>query len=73
VTAVAGLVGLATQTPAGAAIDAIRAKRGVLVAPLMVLACGAVVIFAAPSFWPVLAANTVWPSSAMSSDPPWRR
>ena len=59
VTAVAGLVGLATQTPAGAAIDAIRAKRGVLVAALMVLACGAVVIFAAPSFWPVLAANTV--------------
>jgi len=59
VTAVSGLVGLAAQTPAGAAIDATPAKRGALVVALAVLACGAVVIFAAPSFWPVLAANTL--------------
>jgi MFS family permease len=59
VTAVAGLIGLAAQTPAGAAIDATHAKRGVLVTALAVLACGAIAIFAAPSFWPVLAANTV--------------
>jgi MFS family permease len=59
VTAVAGLVGLAAQTPAGAAIDATRAKRGALVVALAVLACGAIAIFAAPSFWPVLAANTL--------------
>jgi len=59
VTAISGLIGLAAQTPAGAAIDATRAKRGVIAGALVVLACGAVVIFAAPSFWPVLAANTV--------------
>jgi MFS family permease len=59
VTAVSGLVGLAAQTPAGAAIDATPAKRGALVVALAVLACGAVVVFAAPSFWPVLAVNTV--------------
>jgi MFS family permease len=58
-TTIGGLIGLAAQTPAGAAIDATRAKRGVIVAALAVLAVGAVVIFAAPTFWPVLAANAV--------------
>ena len=58
VTTVGGLLGLAVQTPIGAAIDATRAKRGVVVLALLVLAAGAATIFAAPSFWPVLAANT---------------
>jgi MFS family permease len=58
VTTISGLLGLAAQTPAGAAIDATRRKRGVVVLALAVLAIGATVIFAAPRFWPVLAANT---------------
>jgi len=58
-TTIGGLIGLAAQTPAGAAIDATRAKRGAILVALAVLALGAVVIFAAPTFWPVLAANTV--------------
>src|SRR5882762_1233757 len=58
-TTIGGLIGLAAQTPAGAAIDATRAKRSAIVLALGVLAFGATVIFAAPSFWPVLAANTV--------------
>ncbi len=58
-TTIGGLIGLAAQTPAGAAIDATRAKRSAIVLALAVLAFGAIVIFAAPSFWPVLAANTV--------------
>ncbi len=58
VTAVGGLIGLAAQTAAGAAIDATPAKRGVIVLALVALALGAVTIFAAPTFWPVLAANT---------------
>lgn len=58
VTTISGLLGLAAQTPAGAAIDATRRKRGAVVAALAVLAIGAVVIFAVPSFWPVLLANT---------------
>jgi MFS family permease len=57
-TTISGLVGLAAQTPAGAAIDATKAKRGVVVAALAALAAGAVVIFAFPSFWPVLLANS---------------
>ena len=59
VTTVGGLLGLAAQTPIGAAINATRAKRGAVVLALAVLAVGAAVIFAAPFFWPVLVANTL--------------
>ncbi len=59
-TTISGLIGLAAQTPAGAAIDAAQAKRGVVVLALAILASGAAVIFAAPAFWPVLLANTVF-------------
>ena len=59
VTTIGGLLGLVVQTPIGAAIDATRAKRGAIVLALAVLAIGAAVIFAAPQFWPVLAANTL--------------
>jgi MFS family permease len=54
-TTIGGLIGLAAQTPAGAAIDATPAKRGVIVIALVGLAFGAVAIFAVPTFWPVLA------------------
>jgi MFS family permease len=53
VTTLGGLLGLAAQTPIGGEIDATRAKRGVIVLALAVLAIGAVTIFALPSFWPV--------------------
>jgi MFS family permease len=58
VTTISGLIGLIAQTPAGAAIDATRRKRGVVVLALIVLAAGAVTIFAIPRFWPVMIANT---------------
>jgi MFS family permease len=59
VTTIGGLLGLAVQTPVGAAIDATRAKRGLVIAALAVLAVGATIIAAAPRFWPVLIANSV--------------
>jgi MFS family permease len=59
VTAVSGLLGLAMQTPIGAAIDATRAKRALIVAALGVLAAGAVTIYVAPYFWHVLVANSL--------------
>ena len=52
VTTTSGLLGLALQTPIGAAIDATRAKRGAIILALAVLAVGAVIIFALPTFWP---------------------
>jgi MFS family permease len=58
VTTISGLLGLVAQTPAGAAIDATRRKRGAVVLALIILAIGALVIFAAPRFWPVMVANT---------------
>jgi MFS family permease len=59
VTTLGGLLGLAVQTPIGGLIDATRAKRALVVAALAVLAVGAVTIFAAPDFWPVMIANSV--------------
>ncbi len=58
VTTISGLLGLAAQTPAGAMIDATPRKRGAVVLALIVLAIGALVIFAIPTFWPVIGANT---------------
>lgn len=59
VTTLGGLIGLVFQTPIGGAIDATRAKRGVVVAALALLAMTAMVIFVWPSFWPVAIANSV--------------
>src|SRR6185437_9064794 len=56
-TMVGGLIGLPVQTPIGAAIDATRAKRGLIVVALVVLALGAITIYALPVFWPVMVAN----------------
>jgi MFS family permease len=57
VTTVGGIVGLMVQTPTGALIDSTRAKRGLIVAALLLLAAGAVVIYALPTFWPVMLGN----------------
>jgi MFS family permease len=59
VTTIGGLLGLAVQTPIGAAIDETRAKRGAIVLALAVLGIGAAIIFGWPSFWPVAIANSL--------------
>jgi MFS family permease len=59
VTTIGGLLGLAVQTPIGAAIDETRAKRGAIVLALAVLGIGAAIIFAWPRFWPVAIANSL--------------
>ena len=59
VTTISGLLGIAVQTPIGAAIDETSAKRGVIVLALAVLAVTSVVIFALPTFWPVAIANSL--------------
>jgi predicted MFS family arabinose efflux permease len=40
VTMLGGLAGLAVQTPVGAAIDATRAKRGLIILALIILSLG---------------------------------
>src|SRR5712671_4229839 len=59
VTTLDGLLGLILQTPTGAAIDSTRAKRGIIVAALAAIGISAATIAAAPSFWPVLMANSL--------------
>ena len=58
VTMTAGWIGLTVQAPIGAAIDATRAKRALVVLSLLVLATGAVTIFAVPTFWMVMLASS---------------
>src|SRR3981189_3869441 len=48
VTTIGGLLGIAAQTPIGAAIHDTRAKRGVIILALAVLAVGALILFAVP-------------------------
>ncbi|HKN29199.1 MAG TPA: MFS transporter [Roseiarcus sp.] len=51
VTTGSGLLGIALQTPIGAAIDVTRAKRAVIVATMAAMTVAAVIIFAMPTFW----------------------
>ncbi len=59
VTMLGGLAGLAVETPVGAAIDATRAKRGLIILALNILSLGAIAIYAVPTFWSIMIANAV--------------
>ncbi len=59
ITTGSGLLGLALQTPIGAAIDVTRAKRGVIVGTMAAMTLSAIVIAAVPTFWPMAAATSV--------------
>ncbi|MBV9908527.1 MAG: MFS transporter [Hyphomicrobiales bacterium] len=58
-TTASGLLGIALQTPIGAAIDVTRAKRGVIVSTMAAMTIGAVIIFVSPSFWPMALALSI--------------
>ncbi len=59
VSMASGLLGIALQTPIGAAIDLTRAKRAVIVATMAAMSLAAVIIFAAPTFWPIALATSL--------------
>jgi MFS family permease len=59
VTTASGLLGIALQTPIGAAIDVTRAKRGVIVLTMAAMTVAAAIIFAAPTFWPMAIALSI--------------
>ena len=56
---VGGLAGIAAQTPAGALVDRLRAKRTLIAAGVLCLAFGAIVIALFPRFWPVMVAQAI--------------
>jgi len=49
-----GIAGILAQTPAGALVDRLHAKRGLIATGVGALAAGALVMAFFPSFWPVL-------------------
>lgn len=59
VTTASGLVGIALQTPIGAAIDVTRAKRAIIVATMAAMAVAALIIVAKPTFWRMAAATSI--------------
>lgn len=56
---VGGLAGLLSQTPIGIMVDAIRAKRALLAAAVVVVTTVCLLIPLAPRFWPVAALGVV--------------
>jgi predicted MFS family arabinose efflux permease len=52
-----GLAGLVSQVAVGAIVDAVRAKRALLLGAITVVTAAAFVIVFAPRFWPVAAAG----------------
>src|ERR1700735_1132434 len=59
VTTGSGLLGIAFQTPIGAAIDVTRSKPGVIVLTMAAMTVAAAIIFVAPTFWPMALALSV--------------
>jgi MFS family permease len=51
---VGGIAGILAQTPAGALVDRLHAKRALIAAGVVALAAGALIIAFFPSFWPVM-------------------
>ena len=56
---VGGIAGILLQTPAGALVDRVHAKRSLIGAGVVALAAGALLIALAPSFWPVMSAQVL--------------
>jgi predicted MFS family arabinose efflux permease len=56
---VGGIAGILTQAPAGALVDAVRAKREIIGLAVSALAAGALLIAMFPSFWPVMSAQVL--------------
>jgi MFS family permease len=59
ITTASGLLGIAVQTPIGAAIDVTRAKRGVIALAMAVMAVCAIIIYALPAFWSLALATSL--------------
>jgi MFS family permease len=57
VLTIGGVAGIVAQTPAGALVDQMRAKRTLIASGIVALAIGALLIAFFPSFWPVVSAQ----------------
>jgi MFS family permease len=57
VLSMAGIAGIVAQTPAGALVDAVRAKRAIIVLATLIVTAGALALYFAWSFWAVAIAQ----------------
>jgi MFS family permease len=57
--AASGVAGIVAQTPAGALVDQLHAKRALIAAGVATLAAAALVIAIFPRFWPVMIAQVL--------------
>ena len=53
VMSIAGIAGIIAQTPAGALVDAVRAKRAIIVVAALIVTAGSATLYFAASFWSV--------------------
>jgi MFS family permease len=53
VMSIAGFAGIVAQTPAGALVDATRAKRLVMVCAALIVTCASLMLPLCPGFWPI--------------------
>jgi predicted MFS family arabinose efflux permease len=56
---VGGIAGILMQTPAGALVDRLRSKRGLIAFGIVSLVAGALLIALQPTFWPVMSAQVL--------------
>jgi MFS family permease len=56
---VGGIAGILAQTPAGALVDGLRAKRALIAAAVGALAAGALLIAFWPAWWPIMGAQVL--------------
>jgi MFS family permease len=56
---VGGIAGILTQTPAGALVDRLQAKRALIAVGIVALAAGSLLIALLPTFWSVMSAQVL--------------
>ncbi len=59
VMSIAGFAGIVAQTPAGAMIDRIRAKRLVMVCAALIVTCASLILPLCPGFWLVVVSQGI--------------
>jgi MFS family permease len=69
VMSIAGFAGIVAQTPAGALVDTIRAKRLMMACAALIVACASLILPLCPGFWPVAASQSIAHAAAVIFPP----
>ena len=69
VMSIAGFAGIVAQTPAGALVDTIKAKRLMMVCAALIVTCACLILPLCPGFWPVAASQGIAHAAAVIFPP----